>query len=137
MWNHKHFKVANKAITLGSQVQRVLRCAQGPVRSSDPPYEFGCKRPSISNDYRTFTWPNVHLETSGIERIEPDGIVASDGTKRTIDALVLATGYDVWGEQPAGCRGHRPGRPQPREVVAGSGLPGLRGHLRCPSSRTS
>ena len=31
-----------------------------------------------------------------LERIEPDGIVASDGTKRTIDALVLATGYDVW-----------------------------------------
>ena len=37
--------------------------------------------------------------TSGnqwIERIEPDGIVASDGTKRLIDTLVLATGFDVW-----------------------------------------
>ena len=51
----------------------------------------------ISNDYySTFTKPNVHLETSGIERIEADGIVACDGTKREIDALVLATGYDVW-----------------------------------------
>ena len=38
----------------------------------------------------------MHLETSGIERIESDGIVACDGTKRTIDALVLATGFDVW-----------------------------------------
>ena len=40
--------------------------------------------------------PHVRLETSGIERIEPDGIVARDGTKRFIDTLVLATGFDVW-----------------------------------------
>ena len=51
----------------------------------------------MSNSYyRAFTKPHVHLETSGIERIEPDGIVACDGTKRFIDTLVLATGYDVW-----------------------------------------
>ncbi len=36
-------------------------------------------------------------KTSGIERIEPDGIVACDGTKISfIDTLVLATGFDVW-----------------------------------------
>ena len=38
----------------------------------------------------------MHLETSGIERIEPDGIVANDGTKTVIDTLVLATGFDLW-----------------------------------------
>ena len=38
----------------------------------------------------------MHLETNGIERIEPDGIVARDGTERLIDTLVLATGFDVW-----------------------------------------
>jgi cation diffusion facilitator CzcD-associated flavoprotein CzcO len=38
----------------------------------------------------------VHLQTAGIERIEPDGIVASDGTKTKIDTLVLATGFDLW-----------------------------------------
>jgi cation diffusion facilitator CzcD-associated flavoprotein CzcO len=38
----------------------------------------------------------VHLVNSGIERIEPDGVVARDGTKRFIDTLVLATGFDVW-----------------------------------------
>ena len=98
MWNYKHFKFANKAITLGSSIQRRLSVRNKKLsRELSPQYEFGCKRPSISNDYyRTFTRPNVHLETSGIERIESDGIVACDGTKRTIDALVLATGYDVW-----------------------------------------
>jgi cation diffusion facilitator CzcD-associated flavoprotein CzcO len=66
-------------------------------RKLNPDYDFGCKRPTMSNSYyRAFTKPHVHLETNGIERIEPDGIVACDGTKRFIDTLVLATGYDVW-----------------------------------------
>ena len=46
--------------------------------------------------YRTFTKPHVHLENSGIERIEPDGVLGRDGGKRFIDTLVLATGFDVW-----------------------------------------
>ena len=98
MWKYRNFKVARKAITLGSRIQRRLLVRDKELsRKLNPDYDFGCKRPSISNSYyRTFTKPNVHLKTNGIERIEPDGIVARDGTKRTIDALVLATGYDVW-----------------------------------------
>jgi cation diffusion facilitator CzcD-associated flavoprotein CzcO len=42
------------------------------------------------------TKSHVHLDTNGIDRIEPDGIVSKDGTKREIDTLVLATGFDVW-----------------------------------------
>ena len=98
MWNYKYFKVANRAITVGSRMQRRLSVRDKDLsRKLKPEYDYGCKRPSISNSYyRTFSKPNVHLETSGIDRIEPDGIVASDGTKRVIDTLVLATGYDVW-----------------------------------------
>jgi cation diffusion facilitator CzcD-associated flavoprotein CzcO len=62
-----------------------------------PDYSFGCKRPTFSNSYyRTFTKPHVHLQDNGIARIEPDGIVANDGTKTVIDTLVLATGFDLW-----------------------------------------
>ncbi|MGV0713974.1 NAD(P)/FAD-dependent oxidoreductase [Mycolicibacterium sp. XJ662] len=62
-----------------------------------PDYDFGCKRPSFSNDYyRIFTKPHVHLQAEGIEHIEADGIVANDGTKTVIDTLVLATGFDLW-----------------------------------------
>ena len=62
-----------------------------------PDYDFGCKRPTFSNSYyRTFTEPHVHLQDSGIAQIEADGIVANDGTKTTIDTLVLATGFDLW-----------------------------------------
>ena len=66
-------------------------------RKLTPDYSFGCKRPTLSNSYyRTFTRPNVTLETTTIERIEPDGIVTVDGTKAEIDTLVLATGFDIW-----------------------------------------
>ena len=66
-------------------------------RQLTPGYDFGCKRPTFSNSYyRTFTKPNVHLQTSGIEHIEPHAIVANDGTRTQIDTLVLATGFDLW-----------------------------------------
>jgi cation diffusion facilitator CzcD-associated flavoprotein CzcO len=66
-------------------------------RKLTPDYDLGCKRPSWSNAYyRAFTKPNVHLETAGIERVEPDGIVTRDGRKAVIDTLVLATGFDLW-----------------------------------------
>lgn len=62
-----------------------------------PDYSFGCKRPTFSNTYfRTFNRDNVHLETTPIARIEPDGIVTTDGKKTEIDTLVLATGFNLW-----------------------------------------
>ncbi len=66
-------------------------------RKLTPDYDLGCKRPTWSNTYyRTLSKPHVHLETHRIERIEPDGIVTSDGRKTVIDVLVLATGFDLW-----------------------------------------
>lgn len=63
-----------------------------------PDYDFGCKRPTFSNSYyRVFTKPpHVHLQSSGIQRVDADGIVNNDGTKTEIDTLVLATGFDLW-----------------------------------------
>jgi cation diffusion facilitator CzcD-associated flavoprotein CzcO len=70
---------------------------RGLRRRLTPGYDLGCKRMTFSNEYyRTFTRPNVHLETSGIDRVEPDGIVTADGNKTPIDTLVLATGFDLW-----------------------------------------
>lgn len=66
-------------------------------RKLTPDYSFGCKRPTFSNDYYpTFTMPHVHLETTPIDRVEPDGIVTTDGTKVTLDTLILATGFNLW-----------------------------------------
>jgi cation diffusion facilitator CzcD-associated flavoprotein CzcO len=99
MWKFRYFKRVNMAAADVAKVHRFLsvRANKELRRKLDPDYDFGCKRPTLSNSYyRTFTRRHVHLETSGIERIEPDGIVTRDGTKRFIDTLVLATGFDVW-----------------------------------------
>jgi cation diffusion facilitator CzcD-associated flavoprotein CzcO len=67
-------------------------------RKLTPSYGMGCKRPTTSNTYYpVFNRPNVELVTDTITRIEPDGIVTSDGRKRCVDTLVLATGFHVWG----------------------------------------
>lgn len=98
MWKYRYFKVVNKAISRVSKLYRLMLVRDRALsRKLDPDFDFGCKRPTISNSYyRAFTKPHVHLETNGIERIEPDGIVAKGGTKRFVDTLVLATGFDVW-----------------------------------------
>jgi cation diffusion facilitator CzcD-associated flavoprotein CzcO len=66
-------------------------------RRLTPSYGFGCKRPSFSNEYfATFNRKNVELVTSKVARLTKDAIVTSDGRERTIDALVLATGFKVF-----------------------------------------
>ena len=98
MWKFRQFRPVNTGAARIGALHRFLAIRdKGLRRKLTPNYDFGCKRPTLSNTYyRTFNKKHVHLETAGIERIEPDGIVARDGTKRTIDTLVLATGFDVW-----------------------------------------
>lgn len=98
MWKFRQFRPVNTAAAKIGALHRFLAIRDKELRKKlTPNYDFGCKRPTLSNTYyRTFTKPHVHLETAGIERIEPDGIVTADGTKRTIDTLILATGFDVW-----------------------------------------
>jgi len=59
-----------------------------------PDYEFGCKRPAVSNRYlRAFTRDNVELVTDPIERITLDGVRTTAGEERAVDVLILATGF--------------------------------------------
>lgn len=61
-----------------------------------PDYDFGCKRPAVSNRYlKVFTRPDVDLVTDRIERITPTGIITVDGCEREVDVLILATGFRV------------------------------------------
>jgi len=69
-------------------------------RKLTPDYEPACKRLVMSRDfYPALTKPNVSLETEGIERVEPRGVVTRDGRLHELDVLVLATGFDAhaWG----------------------------------------
>ena len=61
-----------------------------------PNFQFGCKRMIISSDfYPTLEKENVTLETSGIAKFVKDGIIAKDGIKYDLDAVILATGFDL------------------------------------------
>jgi cation diffusion facilitator CzcD-associated flavoprotein CzcO len=102
--NYRYFRRLNIAAMDLCKIHRFVSVRDKELRHKlTPDYDIGCKRPSWSNDYyRAFTKPHVHLETNGIERIEPDGVVTTDGDKAEIDTLVLATGFDVWdGNLPA------------------------------------
>ncbi len=58
-----------------------------------PDYDFGCKRPSVSNHYlKAFNRPNVELLTDPVQRITATGVIAG-GLEREVDVLVLATGF--------------------------------------------
>lgn len=59
-----------------------------------PTHQWGCKRPLFSNDfYPAFNRPNLELVTDRIERVTGDAVVTVDGTSRTVDTLILATGF--------------------------------------------
>ena len=98
MWKYRRFRPLNTAATVISRLLCWLSIRDPRVRRDlRPDYDYGCKRPTMSNSYyRTFNQPHVHLDTSGIDHIEPDGIVTRDGGKRRVDVLVLATGFNVW-----------------------------------------
>jgi cation diffusion facilitator CzcD-associated flavoprotein CzcO len=95
---HRRFHRLNVAAADLSKMHRFASIRDKELRRRlTPDYDFGCKRPTFSNGYyRAFTKPHVHLQDVGIDHVEADGIVASDGTKNAIDTLVLATGFDLW-----------------------------------------
>ncbi|MDQ3156494.1 MAG: NAD(P)/FAD-dependent oxidoreductase [Actinomycetota bacterium] len=94
----RQFKVFNKAAERVAKKHMARQISDPELRKKlTPDYDFGCKRPTFSNDYYpTFMRDNVNLETTPIERIEPDGIVTKDGKNTVIDTLVLATGFNLW-----------------------------------------
>lgn len=61
-----------------------------------PQFVMGCKRVLLSNDwYRALRQPNVAVETSPIERIEPTGVRTKDGVLHEVDAILYGTGFSV------------------------------------------
>ncbi|WP_168705971.1 flavin-containing monooxygenase [Gordonia paraffinivorans] len=96
--HHKQLKPGNKLAELLAKAHLRVQVRDRELRRKlTPDYDFGCKRPTFSNTYfASFAKPHVTLQTSGIARLEPDAILAADGTRIEIDTLVLATGFNLW-----------------------------------------
>ena len=77
--------------------RHLARQVSDPVKREKltPHFEFGCKRLLMSNDYyRSLDQPKADVITEPIERVTPKGVVAG-GVEREVDAIILATGFDV------------------------------------------
>ncbi|TXG91741.1 NAD(P)/FAD-dependent oxidoreductase [Rhodococcus rhodnii] len=61
-----------------------------------PNFRIGCKRMLISNNYfPALSQPNVDVVTDGIDEVTANAVVAKDGTRREVDAIIVATGFHV------------------------------------------
>lgn len=61
-----------------------------------PDYPVGCKRILISNDYlATLCRDDVEVVTEPITRIEPDAVITADGSRREVDTIIVATGFEA------------------------------------------
>ena len=62
-----------------------------------PRYGILAKRPVISSAFLPiFNRPNTELITTAIDRITPTGVRTTDGVEHPADAIVAATGYELW-----------------------------------------
>lgn len=65
-------------------------------RKLTPTFQFGCKRILVSDDYwATFNRENVELVTDAIDEVTETGIRTKDGTVRELDAIIMATGFEL------------------------------------------
>ncbi len=71
-----------------------------------PNFGLLAKRPTLSNSYlRTYNRDNVALVTDPIEKITATGVRTADGSLHRFDALIMATGYEVFSDPET----YRPG----------------------------
>ncbi|MFP5019268.1 flavin-containing monooxygenase [Pseudonocardia phyllosphaerae] len=72
-----------------------------------PSHDYACKRPLVSNDYLpAMSAPNTTLHTGGLARVEGSTVVAGDGSRAEVDAIVLTTGFEVGATAPIARRIH-------------------------------
>ncbi|MBZ0252088.1 MAG: NAD(P)/FAD-dependent oxidoreductase, partial [Candidatus Methylomirabilis sp.] len=65
-------------------------------RRLTPDYTIGCKRILLASDYYpALAQPNVEVVTSALKEIGPNWVLARDGRRREVDAIVFGTGFHV------------------------------------------
>jgi cation diffusion facilitator CzcD-associated flavoprotein CzcO len=61
-----------------------------------PSYRAGCKRILTSDDYYpALSRDTVELIPSGVARLEPGAVITTDGVRREVDVVIMATGFEA------------------------------------------
>ena len=105
-WNiywrlEKNFFFMRRGSRLGKLIERMASKELRKLVSDDLPAAAlipdsppGCKRILISNDYYpALLRPNVDVELSHIDHVEPGAVVTVDGTRHDADVLIFGTGF--------------------------------------------
>ncbi|GAA3831206.1 flavin-containing monooxygenase [Streptomyces phyllanthi] len=78
--------------------RNMARAVKDPVLRAKltPDYRIGCKRILLSNTYYpALTRPNVDVVASGLAEVDGSTVIAADGTRAEVDAIVFGTGFHV------------------------------------------
>ena len=96
-------------------------------RRVTPDYKPGCKRILVSDDYLpSLSKPNVEVISGGIAEVRGRTVVATDGSQREVDTIILGTGFHVTDLPFAHYVRGRDGRTLAEQWAAG-GMEALRG----------
>ncbi len=99
-WPHpeRALNAANDRVReqLTAYIEHELGARRDLLPKALPGYPPFAKRMLLDNHwFRTLTRDNVELVTGAIERVVPGAVVTGDGSRRELDVLVLATGFQA------------------------------------------
>ncbi|KFH73129.1 hypothetical protein MVEG_00351 [Podila verticillata NRRL 6337] len=100
-WQHKLVRLF---MVWGTWLVRRTQIKNKRLRAQlTPHYEMGCRRIVVSSDfYPAMQRSNVHVHTTEIQSVKGNTITLKDGTTQEVDALILATGFNVFELMPEG-----------------------------------
>ncbi|WP_132992132.1 flavin-containing monooxygenase [Gordonia zhaorongruii] len=95
-------QAANDAICqfVHSKIEEIVDDPEAAESLKPDSYPLGAKRPVVATDYyETFNRDNVHLvdvKKTPLTGFTENGYALADGTEQSVDAVVLATGFDAF-----------------------------------------
>ncbi|KAG0048525.1 hypothetical protein BGZ83_006542 [Gryganskiella cystojenkinii] len=93
-WIHK---IPRTVATMLAFLYRFRQVRDKTLREKlTPKYEMGCRRIVVSSDYfPALTKKNVNVHTQAITNVKGNTLTLQDGSVQEVDALILATGFQV------------------------------------------
>ena len=92
-----HAEGRKRTVRKGARGHLSQQVADPTLRQTlTPDYEIGCKRLLLSDDYYpSLTQPNVEVVNSPVARFTAHEVIGEDGVARTVDTVIMGTGFEA------------------------------------------